>query len=497
MNHVLPPDTQAILLLCASFGQNRQTEPQPLTLSEYNSLAGWLRENQMRPADLLTPNGLNSLQENPASRIDFGRVSALLERGVMLSLAVEKWTNQGLWILGRSDSEYPKRLKQILQHLAPAILYGIGNIKLLSRGGLAIVGSRDVDEAGLDRTHRIARACAAEEMQVVSGGARGVDTAAMLSALEAGGTAVGVLADSLAKAAVAGKYRAAIKESRLTLISACDPNASFNVGNAMGRNKYIYALADRALVIGCSVGKGGTWAGAIEALEKIKDVPVFVRIDDSAPEGNRQLLKEGAKSLPLIPGSSIRGRLKAILDGRTSELGEIEPQIETNYYESPDRESPHAGEKPQLQDSLLEIATALTKEEVTDSLTSEIAADRALLNSAPKIVTAETQATAAASKKTDLASNEILESAIAREQKPAVPCTPKDIYEAVLPFILSHLEQPLDAKSLAEILDVQIGQMRLWLKRAVAEGRAIETKNPTAYVVQQKGSLLSLLDERA
>jgi predicted Rossmann fold nucleotide-binding protein DprA/Smf involved in DNA uptake len=65
----------------------------------------------------------------------------------------------------------------------------------------------------------------------------------MLSALEAGGTAVGVLADSWAKAAVAGKYRAGIKEGRLTLVSACDPNASFNVGNAMGRNKYIYALA--------------------------------------------------------------------------------------------------------------------------------------------------------------------------------------------------------------------------------------------------------------
>ena len=88
-------------------------------------------------------------------------------------------------------------------------------------------------------THMRCSPCAQQEMQVVSGGARGVDTAAMLSALEAEGTAVGVLADSLAKAAVAGKYRTGIKEGRLTLVSACDPNASFNVGNAMGRNKYI------------------------------------------------------------------------------------------------------------------------------------------------------------------------------------------------------------------------------------------------------------------
>jgi predicted Rossmann fold nucleotide-binding protein DprA/Smf involved in DNA uptake len=481
MNHVLPPDTQAILLLCASFGQNRQTEPQPLRLSEYNALASLLRENQMRPADLLTINGLKLLQEIPASGIEFDRVSALLERGVMLSLAVEKWTNQGLWILGRSDSQYPKRLKQILQHLAPAILYGIGNIRLLSQGGLAIVGSRDVDEAGLDRTQRIARVCVEEEMQVVSGGARGVDTAAMLSALEAGGTAVGVMADSLAKAAVAGKYRAGIKEGRLTLISACDPNAGFNVGNAMGRNKYIYALADSALVISCSVGAGGTWAGAIEALEKIKDVPVFV-LDDAVPEGNRQLLKRGAKSLtfPFIPGSSIRGKLREILEAKVSEFGAIETVIET-------------GENQQPQDSMLEIA-AVKAEEVTDSLTSEIAADRSLLNSVSEILPAKTELQTPVSEETNIASNGISQNAIAREKTPAVQFPPKDIYEAVLPLILSNLEQPLDDKSIAELLDVQIGQMRLWLKRAVAEGKAIKTKNPVAYIANQKGALLSLLD---
>jgi predicted Rossmann fold nucleotide-binding protein DprA/Smf involved in DNA uptake len=488
MNHVLPPDTQAILLLCASLGQNRQTEPQPLTLSEYNYLAGWLLENEKRPADLLSSTCLNLLQSIPASKLDFNRVSALLERGVMLSLAVEKWTNQGLWILGRSDSQYPKRLKQILKHLAPAILYGIGNIKLLGQGGLAIVGSRDVDEEGLDRTQRIAQTCAEQEMQVVSGGARGVDTAAMLSALEAGGTAVGVLADSLAKAAVAGKYRTGIKEGRLTLVSACDPNASFNVGNAMGRNKYIYALADRALVVSCSVGTGGTWAGAVEALEKIKDIPVFV-LDDAVPEGNRQLLKRGAQpwTFPfIIPGSSIR----EILEAKASELGAIETTIET-------------GKNPQQQSALLETAAPVREVEITGSLTSEIAADPVPLNSESTIVSAKTEVEAPASEEIDVASNGTSEDAIpygiasqrVQEKTPTVQFAPKDIYEAVLPLILSNLEQPLDDKSLAELLDVQIGQMRLWLKRAVAEGKAIKTKNPVAYVAHQKGALLSLLDE--
>ena len=492
MNHILPPDTQAILLLCASFGQNRQTEPHPLTLGEYNSLAGWLRENQMRPRNLLSPTGLNVLQEIPGSGIDFDRVVALLQRGVMLSFAVEKWTNQGLWILGRSDSQYPKRLKQILQHLAPAILYGIGNIKLLSQGGLAIVGSRDVDAEGLDRTQRIAQTCAEQEMQVVSGGARGVDTAAMLSALEAGGMAIGVLADSLAKAAVAGKYRAAIKEGRLTLVSACDPNAGFNVGNAMARNKYIYALADRALVISCSVGTGGTWAGAVEAIEKIKEIPVFVRIDDAVPEGNRQLLKRGAKPLPAIPAGLLKGQLQELLEAATPECEAIANQGEKNFSRSAD-----ARENSQPQGSLLEIAATVRKEEVTHSFTSEIGVNPSLLNSGSEIVIAKTELEAPASEQIDVVSNGTSQDAIAHEKIPAVPFPPKNIYEAVLPLILSHLDRPLDDKSLAELLDIQIGQMRLWLKKAVAEGKAIKTKNPVAYVAPQKGDLLSLLDESA
>jgi predicted Rossmann fold nucleotide-binding protein DprA/Smf involved in DNA uptake len=285
----------------------------------------------------------------------------------------------------------------------------------------------------------------------------------------------------LAASAVAGKYRTGIKEGRLTLVSACDPNASFNVGNAMGRNKYIYALADRALVVSCSLGTGGTWAGAVEALERIKDVPVFVPIESIIPEGNQQLLKRGAKPLPAIPAGLLKGQLRELLSAGTPEFGAIETAIET-------------GKNPQ-QSALLEIEAAVTDVEVTHSLTSDIAVNRSPLNSGSEIVAAKTGVEVPTSKETDVASNGTSQDAIAREKTPAVQFPPKDIYEAVLPLILSHLEQPLDDKSIAEVLDVQIGQMRLWLKRAVAEGKAIKTKNPVAYIANHKGALLSLLDE--
>ena len=71
---------------------------------------------------------------------------------------------------------------------------------------------------------------------------------------------------------------------------------------------------------------------------------------------------------------------------------------------------------------------------------------------------------------------------------------PKDIYEAALPFILQQLEQPKDENSLAKYLDVKVGQMRAWLKRAVKEGKVIKHKKPVTYEVNRDGALLSLLD---
>ena len=294
-NHILPPDTQAILLLCASFGQNRQTEPLPLTLSEYNLLTEWLLENQMRPGDLLETTAIEKIQKITINKLNPDRLIALLERGLMLSLAVEKWTSQGLWILGRSDPKYPQRFKQILKHSAPAIIYGVGNVELLSLGGLAIVGSRDVDEEMIQYTQRVAKTCSQQNIQVISGGARGIDQESMLGILNNRGTCVGVLADSLTKAAVNSKYRSGIREGRLTLISSYDPDAGFNTGNAMGRNKYIYSLADYALVVKSDLEKGGTWNGAVEALSKIKEIPVFVNMIYPIAAGNQELYNRGAK----------------------------------------------------------------------------------------------------------------------------------------------------------------------------------------------------------
>ena len=133
---------------------------------------------------------------------------------------------------------------------------------------------------------------------IVSGGAKGIDRAAMQGALDAGGEAAGVMADSLERAALLRDNRELLMESKLVLISPYDPAIGFNVGHAMQRNKLIYALADAALVVTSDFKKGGTWAGAFEQLNSLKYVPVFVRDDANASKGNSALLKLGGRPWP-------------------------------------------------------------------------------------------------------------------------------------------------------------------------------------------------------
>jgi len=75
----------------------------------------------------------------------------------------------------------------------------VGDIALLDRGGLAVVGSREADEAASLFTNTLAERCAKEGITVISGDAKGVDREAMTTALDTGGTVVGVLPEGVAK----------------------------------------------------------------------------------------------------------------------------------------------------------------------------------------------------------------------------------------------------------------------------------------------------------
>jgi len=94
----------------------------------------------------------------------------------------------------------------------------------------------------------------------------------------------------------------------------------------MGRNRLIYALADFALVVSCDAERGGTWAGATEAL-KAGWVPVFAAEAAELPEGNRRLAQLGALAFPW-PFPAPATSLKAFLaDQAPSTGGTFQPTL--------------------------------------------------------------------------------------------------------------------------------------------------------------------------
>ena len=310
----LDSQAQAVLLLTVSFGKSGTAEAKPLSTKEWARFAIWLRDHDLKPSYLLAGALDDLLSDWIDPAITPPRLESLLNRGALLGLRLEKWQRAGLWVIARSDPDYPDRLKRRLKFEAPPILFGCGNKKLLEKGGIAVVGSRNAAEKDLAYTNNLGAEAAAQGYSIVSGGARGVDQSAMLGALEHEGTAVGILADSLLRSATSAKYREYLMTGDLALVSPFNPEAGFNVGNAMARNRSIYCLADTAVVISSAPNKGGTWNGAIEDLGA-RWVPLWVRQSGEEKSGNAELIERGGRRLPddlsslsnLFDDSSVNG----------------------------------------------------------------------------------------------------------------------------------------------------------------------------------------------
>ena len=292
-------DRLATILLCTRLGLSRGAAEKPLETREWNRLVrAMLATGMARPADLLGRSATElremlDLAELGGAEPAAERIATLLQRGVAVASELQRLADVGVWVVARSDDAYPSRLRARLGDTRPPVFFGAGPRSLLDTGGVAVVGSRDVAEAGQRFAAAVGQAAGRHGETIVSGGARGVDRLAMEGAVAVGGAAVGILADSLVKWLRDAALRRAIVDESLVLATTLKPDAGFDVGNAMARNRLIHTLADRAVVVASDLGKGGTWAGATENL-KHGWVPLFVRSEPDAPAGNAELLRRGA-----------------------------------------------------------------------------------------------------------------------------------------------------------------------------------------------------------
>lgn len=433
MTPVLSPNTQAILLLTAPLIAGRGTASSDLlSPGEYKRLARHLREIQRQPADLISPDVAEILRAcQPV--IEESRLQKLLGRGFLLSQVIERWQARAIWVVSRADAEYPRRLKARLREDAPAVLYGCGDMALLETGGLAVVGSRHVDDTLIDYTMEIGRLAARAGRTLVSGGAKGIDQAAMRGALEGGGKVCGVLADSLEKTGMNREHRNLLVDGQLVLISPYDPSAGFNVGNAMQRNKLIYALANTSLVVSSDLNKGGTWAGAVEQLDKFKFVPVFVRSTGESSAGLNGLRKKGALPWPNPKDvESFKDVFNEVIQAPT-----VSPQFGFALF---------------------------SNEEPTS------------INSKPMAL---------------VPCNAAQEAAVppdTAEEFPQLKSTPTEVLFATVREVIQQLlSKPMKDAEVAAALDVSNAQAKAWLQRLLDEGILEKQRKPAGYIVKQKG----------
>ena len=275
------------------------TEPvRPLAPREWSDLERKIASSGLDgPGSLLGITTADLVRELEIEAGEAERIAALVGRVAQLDIELKRLAESGIAPLTRLDNAYPSRLRDSLKLVAPPVLFIAGARSLLDRGGIAVVGSRNIDKPGHAFAMEIGRRCARGSWPLISGGARGTDAIAMQAAIEAGGEAVGVLADSLERAVRAADLREVLEDGKLALITPYSPGASFTVGAAMGRNKLIYGMADYAVVVSSEVQKGGTWSGATDAL-KMRYCPVFVRTGDDVPGGNNVLVSKGAIGFP-------------------------------------------------------------------------------------------------------------------------------------------------------------------------------------------------------
>lgn len=194
------------------------------------------------------------------------------------------------------DASFPAALSLIPD--PPAHLFALGNLALLTRPAVAIVGSRDHSLYGAEVCRSVARAAAELGLVVVSGMARGLDAVAHAGALDGGGGTIGVLGNGLGvvyPAANRELYQQ-VRESGL-LLTEFPPGERPRIGSFPRRNRLISGLARVVVVVEAAESSGALQTVAC-ALEQGRDVlAVPGQITSAVSAGTNRLLRDGAAPL--------------------------------------------------------------------------------------------------------------------------------------------------------------------------------------------------------
>ncbi|HEV2620341.1 MAG TPA: DNA-processing protein DprA [Acidobacteriaceae bacterium] len=201
----------------------------------------------------------------------------------------------GGFFLTREDEAYPERLLEIYD--PPAVLWMRGNASLLARPGIAVVGTRQPSPYGSGMAEMLSRDLANRRLVILSGMARGVDTAAHKGALDAGGKTVAVWGTGIDVVYPKDNKKLAerIVESGGAIVSEYPLGTFPAPQNFPIRNRILSGMSVGVLVIE-GAEYSGTRITARCAMEQNRDVfAVPGNVTNKNAWGPNTLIKQGAK----------------------------------------------------------------------------------------------------------------------------------------------------------------------------------------------------------
>ncbi len=216
-----------------------------------------------------------------------------------VSHELEMANANGAYYITIQDSRYPKALKVIND--PPPVLCVKGTLSSDDSLAVSIVGSRRASYYGSEQASRFAYLLASSGFTIISGMARGIDTAAHRGAINAKGRTIGVQGCGLGKV-----FPPENKElfEQISHYGACISELPFDMGpkreNFPARNRIIAAMGMASLIIEASL-RSGAMITARLSLEYNRDVMVVPgRIDSPLNQGSHKLIKQGARLVDTI-----------------------------------------------------------------------------------------------------------------------------------------------------------------------------------------------------
>ena len=270
---------RGLLLLCCPLGDPMSGA---LSLAQARELSRRARAAGIGEEDPFRDVSIKDVRRLGYSEYEAGHIVSLLGRERQLDgylLAAEK---AGVTVITRLDTRFPRRLRDQLGARCPAALFCQGDLRLLQRPCISVVGSRHLAPPGAQFAAQAGRLAAREGFTLCSGDAMGADRTAQEACLSNGGSVLIFPATELVYCPV-----------RENVLYAAEGGfeLGFSAQRALGRNRFIHAMGEKTLVAQTGFGKGGTWSGSLDNLQH-EYSPLFVFDDGS--DGAQALCARGA-----------------------------------------------------------------------------------------------------------------------------------------------------------------------------------------------------------